>query len=128
MFTLAEIRQHFDLTNNHLAAVSALRAYQGFTWTDAFAAVKQWRHERKCAIRTMEESKKLAALAIRAAKNRKSWGDYATNRFVKKHNIPARVMVLAYKMEMAKRSAEKQETARTSSFFKNGKYVGLLVD
>ena len=124
MFTLAEIRQHFDLTNNHLAAVSALRAYQGFTWIDAFHAVKQWRHERKCAIRTMEESKKIAALAVRAAKNRKIWGDYATNRFIKKNNIPARVQTLAYKLEMAKQSTEKQ----ASKFFKNGKYVGLLAE
>ena len=108
MFTLAEIRQHFDLTNNSLATVSALRAYQGFTWTDAFATVKQWRHERKCAIRTMEESKKLAALAIRAAKNRKIWGDYATNRFIKKNNIPARVQTLAYRLEMGARSNERK--------------------
>lgn len=107
MFTLSEIRQHFDLTNNHLAAVSALRAYQGFTWTDAFAAVKQWRHERKCALRSLEESKKIAALAVRAAKNRHIWGDYATNRFIKKNAIPARVMTLAYKLEMQKQLIER---------------------
>lgn len=107
MFTLAEIRQHYTLTNNHLAAVSALRAYQGFTWADAFATVKQWRHERKCAIRSLEESQKIAALAIRAAKNRKAWGDYATNRFIKKNNIPARVQTLAYKLEIQKQLIER---------------------
>lgn len=122
MFTLAEIRKYYELSGNHLAAVSALRAYQGFTWIDAFRAVKQWRHERKCAIRSLEESQKIAALAIRAAKNRKSWGDYATNRFIKKNNIPARVQTLAYKLEMAKQSTEKQ----AGKFFKNGKYAGLL--
>lgn len=107
MFTLSEIRKHFDLTNNSLAAVSALRAYQGFTWIDALNTIKQWRHERKCAIRSLEESQKIAALAIRAAKNRKVWGDYATNRFIKKNNIPARVMVLAYKLEIQKQLTER---------------------
>lgn len=107
MFTLSEIRKYYETTGNHLAAVTGLRAYQDFTWIDALNTVKQWRHERKCAIRSLEESQKIAALAIRAAKNRKSWGDYATNRFIKKNAIPARVQTLAYKLEIQKQLIER---------------------
>lgn len=107
MFTLQQIRQHYELTGNHLAAVSGLKAYQGFTWTDAINTVNQWRHDKKDAIKALEESKRIAALAIRAAKNRHIWGDYATNRFIKKHAIPAKVMTLAYRMEIQKRLIKK---------------------
>lgn len=51
-------------------------------------------------MQTLINAKHIAALAIRAAKNRKAWGEYATNRFIKKHGIPARVMTLANRLEI----------------------------
>lgn len=107
MFTTTEIKNHYLAADNHLAAVTGLMAYQGLHWFDACSTVNGWRIEKRDYIKSLEESKKLAALAIRAAKNRKRWGDYATNRFIKKNHIPARVMTAAYRLEYLKQSAER---------------------
>lgn len=107
MFTTAEIKNHYLATDNHLAAVTGLMAYQGLHWFDACSTVNSWRIEKRDYVKSLEESKRIASLAIRAAKNRKSWGDYATNRFIKKSNIPARVMTAAYRLEWTKQQAER---------------------